>query len=73
MARSTLLGLMAAMTAAAVAANATFPARATSDTLATLAAPRWVDQTIYLPNCLSIKCGCGCYFDGSCEPDCGPW
>jgi hypothetical protein len=38
-------------------------------------APRWLDQTIYQPNCLSAVCPCDCRFGRLCLPDwapCGP-
>jgi hypothetical protein len=73
MVTTTLLRFIAAMTVAAVAASAPAPALATSDRLTIMAAPRWIDQTIYQPNCPSIECDCGCHLPSYCEPDCGRW
>ena len=33
-------------------------------------APRWLDQTIYQPNCSSPLCVCACAFGRFCPPDC---
>jgi hypothetical protein len=37
------------------------------------AAPHWLDQTIYRPNCLSTICACDCRFGRLCSPDCRGW
>jgi hypothetical protein len=33
-------------------------------------APRWVDQTIYQPDCSPDDCACDCLLNGSCLPAC---
>jgi hypothetical protein len=73
MTTSTSVRFVAAIVAATVATGATLPAQATSDTLTTLAAPRWVDQTVYRPDCRNIERDCGCRFDSYGEPNCGWW
>ena len=64
---------IAAIAAATAAAGTTLPAQATSDALTNVAAPRWVDQTVYQPGCRNIERDCGCRSDSYREPDCGRW
>jgi hypothetical protein len=66
---STKVRFIAVMTAATIAAGALSPARATSDTVTNVAAPRWLDQTVYRPSCRNTDRDCGIYFDGSGDPD----
>ena len=51
--------LIAVTTAAAIVAGAAPPAWARSDVVTTVAAPRWVDQTVYRPSCRNIDHDCG--------------
>ncbi len=73
MATTALVRFFAVMTAVTVAASAACPAQATSDKRIDLAAPRWVDQTVYQPDCRNIERHCGCHFDSYGEPVCGLW
>jgi hypothetical protein len=73
MAISALARFAGAVVAATVAAGATLPAQATSDTLTIMTAPRWVDQTVYRPDCRNIERDCGCRFDSYGQPNCGWW
>jgi hypothetical protein len=34
---------------------------------------QWLDQTIFLPGCLSVDCGCACRTEPFCLPDCVRW
>ena len=67
---STMVRFVALMTAAAIAAGTLSPARARSDTVTNVAAPRWVDQTVYRPGCRNTDRDCGFYFEGYGDPDC---
>jgi hypothetical protein len=52
-------------------AGATFPAQATSDARRNWAAPRWMDETVYLPSSPPDEPDCSCNLGHFCEPDCG--
>jgi hypothetical protein len=62
-----LLGFAIVMLCTAMA----IPAEARTDW--NRAAPHWLDQTIYQPNCLSAVCACDCRFGRFCLPDCVGW
>jgi hypothetical protein len=66
---STMVRFIAVVTAATIAAGATSPARARSDTATTVAAPRWLDQTVYRPSCRNTDRDCGIYSDRYGDPD----
>jgi hypothetical protein len=66
---STALRFIAAVTATTIAAGAASPALARSDTVTTVAAPRWVDQTVYRPSCRNTDRDCGIYSDRFGDPD----
>jgi hypothetical protein len=66
---STTLRFIAAMTAVTTAAGAASPAWARSDTVTTVAAPRWVDQTVYRPSCRNTDRDCGFSSDRFGDPD----
>jgi hypothetical protein len=34
-----------------------------------VAAPRWLDQTVYRPSCRNTDRDCGIYFDGWGDPE----
>ena len=55
---------------AAMAAAALTPAHAASDWRVAQAAPQWVDQTVYRPNCPKTDCDCDCRVDRFCLPAC---
>jgi hypothetical protein len=65
----TMMRFIALMTAATIAAGTLSPARARSDTVTSMAAPRWLDQTVYRPSCRNTDRDCGIYFDGSGDLD----
>jgi hypothetical protein len=65
----TVVRFIAVVTAATIAAGAAAPARARSDTVTNVAAPRWLDQTVYRPSCRNTDPDCGFYFDGYDGPD----
>jgi hypothetical protein len=67
---STMVRFVALMAAAAIAAGSPSPARARSDTVTNVAAPRWFDQTVYRPGCRNSDRNCGFYFEGYGETDC---
>jgi hypothetical protein len=48
------------------------PAHARSD-WPTVAAPHWLDQTVYRPNCLPADCACDCRSERLCLPACVRW
>jgi len=60
---------IALLAALAVVASAPGPARAMSDAVANAAAPQWLDQTIYRPNCPRVEYDEHCLFEG-CAADC---
>ena len=66
---STMVRFIAVVTAATIAAGAASPARARSDTVVTVAAPRWLDQTVYRPSCRNTDRDCGFYSDRFGDPD----
>ena len=66
---STTLRFIAAVTAATIAAGAASPTWARSDTVTTVAAPRWVDQTVYRPSCRNTDRDCGFYSGRFGDPD----
>lgn len=69
MKNSTALRFIAAVTAATIAAGAASPTWARSDTVTTVAAPRWVDQTVYRPSCRNTDRDCGFYSGRFGDPD----
>jgi hypothetical protein len=69
MKNSTALRFIAAVTAATIAAGAASPTWARSDTVTTVAAPRWVDQTVYRPSCRNTDRDCGFSSDRFGDPD----
>lgn len=54
----------------AVAVGGSAPAHARSETTANAAPPRWLDQTVYRPNCPRAEYDKDCLLDG-CSPGCG--
>jgi len=66
-----LLRLAALMISATVVLGG--PAQARSDGWIDPAAPRWVDQTVYRPNCLPADCACDCRSERLCLPACVRW
>ena len=66
---STMLRFIAVMTAATIAAGAASPAWARSDTVTAVAAPRWLDQTVYRPSCRNTDRDCGFYSGRFGDPD----
>ncbi|HEX4617678.1 MAG TPA: hypothetical protein VH230_17400 [Stellaceae bacterium] len=66
---STKVRFIAVMTAATIAAGTFSPAQARSDTVTNVAAPRWLDQTVYRPSCRNTERDCGIYVDGSGDLD----
>jgi len=67
---SKIARFVALMAAATMAAGALSPAWARSDTVTNVAAPRWVDQTVYRPTCRNTDRECGSYFEGYGDPNC---
>ena len=66
-----LLRLAALMISATIALGG--PAQARSDWQIDQAAPHWLDQTVYRPNCLSADCACDCRSERLCLPACVRW
>jgi hypothetical protein len=56
--------------AAVVAAGLIGPAQAGSDRHTDRFAPRWLDQTVYRPDCLIADCDCDCQSERVCLPVC---
>jgi hypothetical protein len=71
MIRPALLRLTALMISATVALGSAAHAR--SDRPIDQASPRWLDQTIYRPDCLSVDCACDCRSERLCLPACVRW
>jgi hypothetical protein len=70
MTRPALLRLATLVIPTAIALGA--PAHARTD-WQDPAAPRWLDQTIYRPNCLPPDCACDCRSERLCLPACVRW
>ncbi len=66
---STMSRLIAVTIAAAIVVGAAPPAWARSDTVTTVAAPRWLDQTVYRPSCRNTDRDCGFSSDRVGDPD----
>ena len=66
---STMSRLIAVTTAAAIVAGAAPPAWARSDAVTPVAAPRWLDQTVYRPSCRNTDRDCGFYSGRFGDPD----
>ncbi len=49
---------------------AAIPAHARTDDYA---GPRWLDQTVYRPDCLPADCSCDCRSEHLCLPGCVRW
>jgi hypothetical protein len=64
-----LLRLAALMIATTIAFGG--PAHARSDWHQ--AAPLWLDQTVYRPNCHAADCACDCRSERLCLPACVRW
>lgn len=49
------------------------PAHARTDWQGSQAAPHWLDQTVFLPNCAPSDCACDCRSERMCLPACVRW
>ena len=64
--------LVTVLMCATIALGAALPSQARSEWL-NLNEPRWLDQTVYRPNCPLVDCACDCRADLLCLPGCVRW
>ena len=70
---SAWLRLVAVTISTTIVLCVAIPAHARTDWQGGHAAPHWLDQTVFQPNCSPADCACDCRSERLCLPGCVRW